>query len=74
MKIKYPVKIGYSDKSGKNENIITDSNNNAIVYGQGDCCKIGGIQDRKIALLLVKLLNKHGMRNKQDATYPESHK
>lgn len=57
-KVKYPVKLGYSDKSGREENQITDANDRCIVGGFGDCCKIGGIQERKIALTIIKILNK----------------
>lgn len=57
--VKYPVKIGYNDKSGRDENIITDASNETIVGGWGDCCGIGGIQEKNIAKIIVKLLNEH---------------
>lgn len=57
--IEYPVKIGFNDKSGRDENCITDSNNNVIVSGWGDCCRVGGIQEKRFAVMIVKLLNEH---------------
>ena len=56
-KIKYPVKLGYNDNSGKDENIITDANDNTVVYGWGDCCRIGGIQQQNVALAIIRCLN-----------------
>ncbi len=49
VRIKYPVKIGFSDGSGKDENRITDANDNVLVRGWGDCCKIGGIEEKNVA-------------------------
>ncbi len=57
--VRYPLKIGYNDESGIDENVITDKNDNVVVHGWGDCCKVGGIQDRNIAQAIVKTLNKH---------------
>ena len=57
-KIKYPVKLGFKDGSGKEENWITDQNENVLIHGWGDCCKIGGIQRKDIANILINLLNK----------------
>lgn len=59
VRIKYPVKIGFDDKSGRDENWITDDNDNVLVNGWGDCCRIGGIQEKKVAKMIVKLLNEH---------------
>ena len=56
--IKYPVKIGFEDGSGKKENWITDSEDKVLVHGWGDCCKLGGIQQKNVAKYIVKLLNK----------------
>jgi len=56
--VKYPVKLGYFDKSGKDQNIITDANDRQVVGGNGDCCGVGGIDERNIALALIKALNK----------------
>jgi len=58
-KVIYPVKIGYSDKSGRSENYITDSKDYAIVRGWGDCCQIGGIHDKGVAKAIVRLLNEY---------------
>lgn len=55
--VKYPVKLGYNDNSGKDENVVTDENNNCVVGGWGDCCGIGGIQNRNVALAIIKVLN-----------------
>lgn len=60
--IKYPVKLGFSDNSGKDENWITDANGTVICGGWGDCCKTGGIQHKHVALAIVRLLNKHKPR------------
>jgi hypothetical protein len=56
--VTYPVKIGLSDGSGVDENWISDANGNSVVHGWGDCCKIGGIQEKEIAEAIVKSLNK----------------
>jgi len=57
-KIIYPVKLGFLDQSGQDENWITDKNENVLVRGWGDCCKCGGIQRKDIANILIDLLNK----------------
>jgi hypothetical protein len=57
--IKYPVKLGFNDGSGKDENYITDSDEKVVVHGWGDCCRTGGIQEKNIALVIVKLLNQY---------------
>lgn len=59
VKITYPVKIGFKDGSGKDQNYITDKNDNVIVGGWGDCCQIGGIQEKRFAKIILKLLNLH---------------
>lgn len=59
IKISYPVKIGFSDRSGREENWITDSEDKVLVSGWGDCCKVGGIQQRNVANVIVRLLNQH---------------
>lgn len=59
IKIEYPVKIGFSDGSGKDENYITDNKDNVIVRGWGECCQIGGIKEKRFAKIIVKLLNAH---------------
>ena len=56
--VEYPVKIGYSDKSGSDENIITDAKDRTLVSGWGDCCHMGGIRDRQIADAIVKMFNR----------------
>lgn len=60
--ITYPVKLGFLDGSGKDENWITDSQERSLVNGQGDCCMIGGIQQRSIALAIISVLNRHRPR------------
>ena len=55
--VKYPVKIGFKDGSGADENWITDSNDVSLVHGWGDCCRIGGIQDKNVAETIVRILN-----------------
>ena len=49
--------IGWNDGSGQDEFYILEqchsSDNNSIVHGQGDCCKMGGIRDRAIAEQIV---------------------
>ena len=57
-KVVYPVKIGFSDGSGVDENIITDRLNRCLVRGWGDCCHIGGIQDKRVAVVIVQTLNR----------------
>ena len=59
MKVKYPVKIGFKDESGKDEFWITDKNDQPLVCGWGDCCRIGGIQEKIVADVIVALLNEH---------------
>ena len=58
-KIKYPIKLGFKDRSGMDENYITDSNDNVLVRGFGDCCRSGGIKDRHIAISIIELFNKN---------------
>ena len=48
-----PWQIGFDDGSGVDEYYIVDPNDNAVVHGQGDCCKIGGIRDEANALLIA---------------------
>lgn len=55
--IKYPLKLGYDDKSGREENIISDANNETVVAGWGDCCGIGGIRNPAVARAIIKALN-----------------
>ena len=57
--VRYPVKLGFSDGSGKDENEITDAGDGVVVHVWGDCCKVGGIQDDNIGKMLVNLLNTH---------------
>ena len=59
MKVKYPVKIGYKDGSGIEENIISDAKDEVLVRGHGDCCGIGGIHNKEVAEAIVKLFNKY---------------
>ena len=36
VRIKYPVKLGYKDNSGKKTLSVTDSNDNTVVFGNTD--------------------------------------
>lgn len=56
--IVYPVKIGFNDGSGMDEFWITDKLDTVLIHGQGDCCKIGGIQDKITADAIVSCMNK----------------
>jgi hypothetical protein len=62
--ITYPVKLGYEDKSGRDKFIITDAKDIPIIHGQGDCCEIGGIQDKRTALVIIEAMNKARIRYK----------
>lgn len=55
---KYPVKIGFKDGSGAEDFYIADANDESLVHGQGDCCKLGGIRNKAFAEIIVKMLNK----------------
>ena len=55
--IRYPVKIGFGDGSGKKENFLADARDKCFVHGWGDCCQVGGIQDKSVAKAIVKVLN-----------------
>lgn len=59
VRVKYPVKIGYSDKSGTEENVITDANDNTVVWGYNEYSldSSGGINKPGIARAIVKSLN-----------------
>ena len=36
VRIKYPVKLGYDDNSGKKSLCVSDANSNAVVFGNTD--------------------------------------
>jgi len=52
--VKYPVKLGYNDKSGRDSLAISDKNSNTVVFGNSDDL---GIASEGAAKAIIKALN-----------------
>lgn len=61
VRIKYPVKLGYSDNSGKKSLAVTDANNNTVVFGNTDEYNNSAYSfaNKTLCLFFIKELNRH---------------
>jgi len=57
VRIKYPIKLGYSDKSGQDNWTITDANDNTVVWGTSYNDPATGTANKGVALAIIKSLN-----------------
>lgn len=60
-RIKYPVKLGYGDNSGKKALSVSDANNNTVVFGNTDeyQSSVYSFANRTLCLFFIRELNKH---------------